>query len=216
MDSLYYTLVADGSSDRLLLRHLSWLLRQHVSDRIAAQPQGADLRSLRQKPFTLAERVQAAVDLYPCDLLFVHRDAEHQPPERRLEEIRQAVSGLRHDSPVICVVPVRMTEAWLLFHEQAIRRAAGNPRGGEPLGIPQSNFEDIADPKVLLRQAIRDASGLSGRRLKRFDIAGAVHRVAEFIDDFSPLLRLPAFRRLDDDVRSAVNTRGWGLAQAKR
>ena len=31
------------------------------------------------------------------------------------------------------IVPVRMTEAWLLLDESAIRRVAGRPHGDEPL-----------------------------------------------------------------------------------
>ena len=38
-------------------------------------------------------KLAAALDLYPCDLLFVHRDAENQPPELRRREI---ASNLRN------------------------------------------------------------------------------------------------------------------------
>lgn len=36
----------------------------------------------------------------------------------------------------IPVIPVRMTEAWLLGHELSIRSAAGNPNGSENLELP--------------------------------------------------------------------------------
>jgi len=42
----------------------------------------------------------------------------------RVREIREAVTH-----PHVALVPVRMTEAWFLHDEEAIRRASGNPNG---------------------------------------------------------------------------------------
>ena len=38
---------------------------------------------------------------------------------------------------IVCVVPIRMTESWLLISEPAIRRAASNPRGREVIHLPR-------------------------------------------------------------------------------
>ena len=113
------------------------------------------------------------MDLYPCDLLFVHRDAEGVPHRSRVEEIEIAMQEVRavHEGaglpPHVVVVPVRMTEAWLLFDEAAIRRAAGNPNGRVSLQLPPGDPEEIADPKQLLHDLLRTASELGGRRLGR-------------------------------------------------
>jgi len=57
---------------------------------------------------------------------------------------------------VVPAVPVRMTEAWLLFDEAAIRRAAGCPNGSMPLELPSlKTSEDIPDPKTILHEALR-------------------------------------------------------------
>lgn len=205
MIDLYVTLITDGPSDQVLLHHLTWLLRQHVRPGTSVQRQWADFRSLRQKPRGLREKIEAALDLYPCDLVFVHRDAEGEHPSRRREEIRRAVESLPSDvPPVVCVVPVRMTEAWLLFDEQAVRRAAGNPNGRNPIPVPAANAQDIPDPKTALRKALRSASGLTGRRRRKLNVRGAVYRVAEYIDDFSPLRRLTAFVELEQDLASTL------------
>ena len=102
-----------------------------------------------------------------------------------------------------------MTEAWLLFDELAVQRAAGNPNGRALLSIPVRDPEAIADPKEHLRDALRQASGLSGRRLRNFSTSAAVHRVAEYVDDFTPLESLPAFQRLMNDLKSILRGRGW-------
>ena len=102
-------------------------------------------------------------------------------------------------SAALCVVPVRMQEAWLLFDEAALRTAAGNPRGRQELQLPRlGDIERLPDPKAILRQIIRTASGLSGRRLHRLEVS--TQRVAELIDDFTPLRALLAFQALEQEL----------------
>jgi hypothetical protein len=159
-EDLRYTLLSDGSSDRALLPILSWLLVEQ-GVRLSIQPAWADLRRLPRPPRPLADRVRTSLDLYPCDLLFVHRDAEGEGYAARKREIQEALSGT---APAVCVVPVRMTEAWLLLDEAAIRRAAGNPSGQEELQIPPpADLEALPDPKSLLHGLLREASRSSSR-----------------------------------------------------
>ena len=209
MNDLRFTLITDGSSDRVLLHHLEWILRQTLGPLVAVQPEWADLRSLRKRPESFAERIRIALDLYPCDLLFIHRDVEGQEPALRLAEIQQAVEDAAIATPIVPVVPIRMTEAWLLFDEPSVRRAAGNPQGRMTLELPAKHAETIVDPKSLLYHALKKASGLAGRRLRRFRTGDAVHRVAEYIDDFSPLQELAAFQSLCKHVTDVATSQGW-------
>lgn len=197
---LRYTLLADGSSDRTLLPLLNWLLEQVHPD-IHIQPQFAS-----QVPSTglpLIQRVQLAMRLYPCDVLFIHRDAEKEEFSARVEEIRTQVKMSWYT--YIPVVPVRMTEAWLLSSETAIRKAAGNPNGKVPLKLPApKTWDSLPDPKAVLFEALCSASELTGRRLKQFKPEEARHRVAEIPDDFSPLLSLPAFAALRNEIHRLI------------
>ncbi len=211
MTELTYTLLGDGASDEILLRHLAWLIGQHLSPEISTRPQWADLRACRDRPVGLAQRIHATLVLYPCDLLFVHRDAENQAPQSRYEEIRRAIEQNGVGSPpAVCVVPVRMQEAWLLFDETAIRQAVGNPNGKVKLSLPPpATAETISDPKDVLYGTFRKASELSGRRLKKFSASHAARRLAEYITDFSPLRQLHAFRRLENDLIRSLEAEGW-------
>jgi hypothetical protein len=195
-----YTLVADGTSDRVLLPILTWSLRQHQVTTV--EPQLADSSRIPRLE-TAAERYKAALDLYPCDVLFVHRDAEKQPATSRREEIANALHGIlvRH----IPVVPVRMMEAWLLADESAIRSAAGNPNGTENLNLPDvPRLEDLPDPKRVLHHALTAASGLNARRRSRFPAYKRVQLIPNYIDDYSRLNALPAFQALQKDIRMLV------------
>jgi hypothetical protein len=102
-----------------------------------------------------------------------------------------------------------MQEAWLLFDESAIRRAAGKPNGPQPLNLPRlRQLESVADPKEKLLRALRTASGLSGRRLGKFSANKHAHRLAQLIDDYSPLRELSAFAALEADVEQCLATAG--------
>ena len=202
MKEIRYTLITDGSSDRALMPILTWLLIE-LGVNIPIQSTWADFRRLHNPPKKLADRIQKAIALYPCDLLFVHRDAEKESRQKRVLEIHQAVNLIKEDVilPVVCVIPVKMTEAWLLIDEKAIREAAGNPKGRQPLDLPKtSNTEGLSDPKETLRGLLETARGHAPRRQQTVSIT----RIAELIDDFQPLKQLPAFRELESELRDAL------------
>ena len=209
MSDLRYTLLTDGSSDRALIPLLTWLLRTNGVSQ-AIQSEWADFRHLRVKPHGLAARITLSLNLYPCDLLFVHRDAETEPRATRVVEIRQAIDGAAIAQPAICVIPVRMQEAWLLFDVAAIRRAAGNPHGQENLTLPQLNrIEHLPDPKSSLHSLLRRASGLGARHRAHLNVNQRAIQVSGFITDFSPLRALSAFSALEADIIQVIEQSGW-------
>jgi hypothetical protein len=132
--------------------------------------------------------------------------------QARRSEIEQALDLLEQERrpPAICVVPVRMTEAWFLFDRAAIRRAAGNPNGRMDLDVPElRRCEALPDPKSVLRDLLVRASGLSGRRLRSFQSHNLLARVSEVVQDFSPLRALSAFQKLEEDIIQVVSDQRW-------
>ena len=187
---------------------LQWVLRQQVP--FAINIDWADLRRLSPSPRQLAARVAQAVRLFSCDLLFVHRDAESEPRERRLGEKAVAAVETWDRDRTVAVIPERMTEAWLLIDEAALRSAAGDPRGTVPLAMPAvQQLEGLPDPKRTLHDLLRTASGLTGRRRKGFRMDQAVHRLSQAIQDYSPLRQLSAFRALEEEVERILVQKGW-------
>lgn len=210
MNSLCFTLITDGSSDKALIPIIHWLLSQRYPN----QPLDGEWANLARLPFppkSLAQKILVSCNLHPCDILFIHRDAEKEPRDARVTEIQQAVEEARAilatDSKAkplpcyVCVIPVRMLEAWLLFDLEGIRKAAANPNGTIALQLPPLNrLESLVDPKEKLYQLLRSATERSGRMLKKFKPQTSVHRLAEDIDDFSPLRDLPAFRAFEKEL----------------
>ena len=139
MKEFRYTFVTEGSSDKALMPILTWLLREN-GIQTAIQPEWADLGEVRfNEKVNLAAKIRESIRLYPFDLLFVHRDADTFSREKRKKEILEAVRIAGNDILVpsaVCVVPIRMQEAWLLIDEEAIRYAAGNRSGRHRLDMP--------------------------------------------------------------------------------
>jgi hypothetical protein len=211
MTELRYTLVTDGSSDIALIPILTWLLRENgVAHTI--QSEWADLNRVpHSKRRRLEDKIYWSLELYPCELLFVHRDAEREPRENRVSEITTAIQRVVISVPPrICVVPVRMQETWLLFDEPAINHAAGNSSNRQSLNLPPINrLEDLPDPKTELHERLKQASNLKGRRLSGFPVSEYARRITEFIQDFSPLRALSAFAALESELQQIVEQQGW-------
>ena len=202
-----YSLMGDGAFDAVLLHPIDWLLRELAVPSFSGE--WAELSFLRQPPETLETRVQAVLHYFPCDVLFIHRDAERGTLEERRREIKEVVGNLANSCPVVCVVPVRMTEAWFLHDERAIREAAGNPNGRKSISLPRiDRLESLPDPKRELSSLLVKATEATGRRQtkRKQDLPKMRRRVAESIDDFEPLRELPAFQAFEQDLRRTISS----------
>lgn len=195
-----FTIVGDGDSDAALKPIVEWLLSKidHVST-AGYLVEFTTGRHGRSRFDALAGKLDVALREFPADLVFVHRDAERDPPERRFQEIDSACRAVGVDA-VVPVVPVRMTEAWLLIDEAALRRAAGNPNGHIRLSLPAiSKLESLPDPKQVCNELMVRATESTGRRRDKFnrdsELAWRRVRLAEIIRDFAPALAIDSFRR---------------------
>jgi hypothetical protein len=195
MRPLRLVLLADGSSDRALLPILVWSLREAMREARFLEPEFSVRRG------TLSAAIERMMLEHRPDILFVHRDAEREALENRRAEIP-------YSHGVVRVVPVRMTEAWLLFDEAAIRMASGNPNGRIRLDLPVlSRHEREPDPKAQLEALLLSACQLQGRRRRIFlrDIGKKIQRVADYIEDFAPLRSQSAFTAFERDLRDSLS-----------
>jgi hypothetical protein len=190
---LRFILLPEGTSDRALMPILEWTLYQHFPvDRWTIGGEVVQTERLPPGRVTgLVNRIRTAVDVYGCNILFVHRDEDGQTITHRQTEVEQAVheAGLLSGVYPIAVIPVRMTEAWLLIDELAIRRAAGFAAGRVPLNLP-----------AILRDAIKVASGQSGRKLASLRFTEIRAAITDHLSDLNLLRALPSFRHFESAV----------------
>ena len=200
--------MTDGSSDKVLTVILTWVIRELLPN-ASIQSKFADLRKLSNPPRSLEDRMLSALKGYPCEILFIHRDSENQPLDKRKNEIMEAWNKVRkpnQKNSVVAVIPVRMSETWLLCDAEAIKAASGNPNGRVNLKMPSiKRLEDESNPKKLFHSLIQRASELKGRNLTKLNVHRSVHLVAEYTKDFSPLRNLPAFQKLEEEIKDVLN-----------
>ncbi len=167
----------------------------------------ADFRQLPKPPKTLCEKLKLASHYYPFDILFIHRDAESNnisTINKRKDEIIAAVGNSELET-VVCIVPVKMMETWLLIDPDAIKKASGNRKYAGSIDLPDiSKLEKETQPKRKLHNLLKKVSGLKGRNLQKFNTDRAVHLVAENITDYSSLRKLKAFQVFESDVKRAI------------
>lgn len=189
---LVYSVVADGGTDRLLVPIIQWAIHRLDPSVELLEPE------FRKRSGSVKE----FLDSYNSGrmLIFVHRDAENRSLEERMTEFDSI-----NRPEVVAVVPVRMSESWLLFEGSAIAGAAGSP--ASHVQVPKiSEIEGIADPKDLLDQLLFEAAGSpAGRRGKVFRRSIVERRVSVSlrISDFKPLEGLRAFRQFQQSLATS-------------
>ncbi|WP_405135703.1 hypothetical protein [Nocardia sp. NBC_01388] len=198
--------ICEGTSDLPLAEIVEALFIERGVDVRLTQP---DFSLLPKVAKDVESRVRAGTALLgsSVDVIVVHRDADNAGSDARRQEIARAVESVDCSATTVPVIPVRMTEAWLLLDEQAIRRVAGNPGGRNALGLPSPRrVESIADPKQLLQECIVQAADCTGRRRihvsKRFN----EHRrqLLRQIDYSGPIVDLPSWQHLMADIDAAA------------
>lgn len=179
-----YLLVADGGTDRALVPIIDWAIHKLDPEVEILEP---EFRKRKGSVKEFLDELDTGVTI-----VFVHRDSEGVGIDVRLQEF----SDVERDD-VVPVVPVRMTEAWLLVDALAIARAADRPDAA--VTIPAVNhLEAHSDPKTILEGLLLGAAGNpTGRRKKKFERSIVERRVgvALLVDDYSALEALPAFQR---------------------
>lgn len=199
--------VAEGSSDAPLASIIeSLFLERGVMVRLSAP----DFGRLERTPKDVRSRVMAGLALMEngADVVVVHRDADSAGTDARLSEIAKAVQEIGQEFALIPVIPIRMTEAWLLLDERAIRQVAGNPNGRRNLGLPTAQeIERVADPKTHLRECLLAASEATGRRRDMLRSRFPQHRLQllERLDPNGPVRSLKAWQALVEAIEQVIS-----------
>ena len=193
-------LVCEGSSDIALASHVQRLLVEYGYP----QPEFTTATSGRQ----LVDKIRNGLgNIIRYSLLFVHRDSDRDGPDARHGEISRAIEEATFSEPWIGIVPVRMTEAWLLLDEVAIRDVVGNPNGRAQLNLPSPvEAERMADPKTTLQSVLLTAGDVQGRRRRKLEqrFPRIRNQLLENLPVGGPLEQLPSWVRFRDDTIAAL------------
>lgn len=201
--------LAEGSSDHGITLHIERIAFEcDVEIRLTVPP----TELLRTRDKSVAGKLSALSMLGgDYDLVFVHRDADGAGRDLRVAEIGAAMSEVMPGTPFVPIVPVRMTEAWLVLDEKIIRQVSGNPNGRVHLDMPSAReAERIADPKSLLKELLATASETTGRRRQAMNSAFFHNRrrLLEELDPSGAVCQMESWRLFVDDTTEAIRNFG--------
>jgi hypothetical protein len=138
--------------------------------------------------------------------LCFHADADAPTDERAFDErIIPAFDAIQKANQDLCknlvaVVPVQMTEAWMLADTELLKKELGTTKNDDELGINQ-NPESFADPKEIIEKAIQIArEDLTKRRRRKLTINELYSPIGQTIE-LVKLERLPSYKKFEKAVR---------------
>ena len=151
-----------------------------------------------------------AADQQGLMVLCVHTDADDSSDEKaRAERIHPSFEAvLQAENGNICknlaaIVPVQMTEAWLLADEAVLLDAVMSSKTLKELGIEHTP-ESYSDPKAIIKEAIRSAHQNKRKRHRQqvsiSDLYGPVGQQC----DLGKLRKLSSFQKFEEEVRQAL------------
>lgn len=203
MREIRFALLSEGTSERPLVDHLVTLC---VRGGFAASGEWPDLRR-----FAAGKDVGAQLRCLlefddRFDLIFIHRDADDRSDAHARGLVAAGSAAFENRIRAVPIIPIQEIEAWLLLDERAIRRAARNGTGREPLELPKpSRIEDRANPKEVLIDALEKAAkpGRDRSTIRR-DFPRLRRELLENLDLDGPIQQLTAWQNLLRDLNAAL------------
>ncbi|MBI4748459.1 MAG: DUF4276 family protein [Acidobacteria bacterium] len=203
---------AEGPTDNRFLppvvkrtfEEVAWTCRQQID---ILEPEVIDDLHV---PHTFAEKVLAAArqaQQRGVTVLCVHTDADAENDHRAFQsKIQPAFERIHQSTEEACklpvaIVPVQMTEAWMLADTELFKKELNTTKTDFELGIHKPP-ESIADPKDVIAQAIRIATDHVGRRQRRYQvhISDLYQPVGQRIS-LEKLSQLSSFQKFRDAIR---------------
>ena len=216
MRYLQPALYAEGATDERFLPQLLWRLCDDLclmlNQRVEVAPvevlpvvKAAQIAGSRHDRILAA--AEAASDLW--SVLFVHADADGDAIAARASRVHPGLELLQQrfaSRIAVAVVPVRMTESWMLQDGNALRNVLGCTLSDKDWGLPGSDagVEALTDPKQMLEQIFLSTqpSGPARRR----GVGGLYAPLGERVS-LDRLRRLPSFRQTDQELQAALHAR---------
>ncbi|MFV8752614.1 hypothetical protein ACNOYE_18865 [Nannocystaceae bacterium ST9] len=198
-----FALISEGPSERPLVDHLITLC---LREGMIADGEWPDLRD-RASGKSVESQLSCLLEMDSSfDLVFIHRDADDGDDGRMRELIAKGVASVDSKIRGIPVVPIRELEAWLLVDEAAIRRAARNVKGRQPLNLPKlGRVEAKARPKEALLQALELAAKPGRDRSEIREKFSQLRReLLQNLDIDGPVTQLSAWQNLLRDLHAAL------------
>lgn len=210
---IFIGLYTEGTTDE---RFLQSVVRK-VFDEIAFEAVGdfdfyIEILKIERQGLNFTEQVLRAskqgLDDFGISFLCLHKDADDKTDQRAfLNSIDPAIAEIQRQGNdyckvIISIVPVHMTEAWLLADKNLFKQHLGTNLSDHDLDLVQ-NPEEFANPKQKIESAIRTAmEGRTKKRRRQLTISELYMPLGDQIET-EHLEKLNSYRKFKASVRKA-------------
>lgn len=219
MKSLVISLYAEGRSDDrflpvVIFRLVEKIICENSTEVVdIAEPLLMDTKNKPQLSTREEKILDVARRCTDYDVLIVHSDADFPEPNRAINEriqpgfnrSRREFQGGGSNCQLVAIVPVQMTEAWMLVDPEALCEVIGTHVNYQHLGLPvrARDVESLPYPKGTLNEVVRKATeGYTRRRPVKI---GSIQEPLARLIDLEKLCDVPSFSRFDEDLRKALH-----------
>ena len=156
------------------------------------------------------------IDEYGIMLLCVHTDSDELTDNRVMEtKIIPAINSLELKQTVdyckilVPVIPVQMTESWMLADKELLKSEIGTKMSNSELGIHVTP-ESMADPKEVIKNALRifQQDFTRRKRNKGLDISELYQIIGQKLDIYQ-LEKLDSYCKFKESLKDAFKELGF-------
>ncbi|MCC5935557.1 MAG: DUF4276 family protein [Balneolales bacterium] len=217
---LFISLVTEGPTDDRFLKPVIQNLFHELAYECRKEIQVEEIRLLK----TLPKRLGFVAQMFAASneaagngtgILCIHADADSPDSSivfdtkfRPLFEHLDAESIADAAPQIVPVIPVRMTEAWMLADPEAWERITDIPACNFSSGSLSGSPEQISDPKHELKQTLEALQKGKGRRRKSLELDRLYQLIGQ-LTRLSCLRMLPSFQSFEESAREALKRTGY-------
>jgi hypothetical protein len=206
-------LYTEGPTDIRFLKNVVARTFEEISFECSSQIEISDIQTIEITKSSFVENVISAsrrgVNDFGMIILCVHADADDRSDENVYRnKMIPALSEIENAEDSICkiivpVVPIQMTEAWMLADKALLKKEIGTNKADQDLGIYREP-EQYPDPKATIESAIRIAQQDRTRRHRRdLTLSDLYLSIGQSIS-IDKLKQLPSYNKFQENIRSAL------------
>jgi hypothetical protein len=219
MKQLVIAFSPEGPTDVRFLREIIRRTATELLSSLQARGEAEVLDPIplpREKGSAATKILQLSRDARGYHCLVIHADADHATPALALTDRIQPGRQLVAQEPIgsVCpiiipLIPVHMTEAWMLADPDALLKATGTPLSASQLNLPNAaGAERKAQPKAFLEEFLRHSQAHLSRKRDRIDIGDLYALLSDTISS-TRLNALPSYQQFKADFSAALTTLGF-------
>jgi hypothetical protein len=207
----------EGNTDIRFLESIIKRTFEYIAFECSQEIEIYDVHSLEKIPGNIEKKAldyaRKAMEAGAIILCF-HADADSETDQKAFEDrINPAFKAILNVNEDVCknliaIVPIQMTEAWMLVDEELLKKELGTKKSAQELGINKKP-ETFANPKEIIENAITIArKEFSKRRRRELNISELYQPIGQKIK-LEKLNNLSSYKKFKEAVRNVFKTLGY-------